>query len=67
MWEDKIVTEVRRAREAYAAKYGYDLRALYQALKAQEEHEEREKVAFPPKHVVAATESVIVRLANSVA
>lgn len=66
MWEDKIVAEVRRVREAYAAKYGYDLRALYQALKVQEELEARPQVAFPPKRVEAETKSVTSRAVNSV-
>jgi hypothetical protein len=56
MWEDLIVAEVRRVREAHAAKYGYNLRVIYQVLKAQEELEKREKVAFPPKLVKMETE-----------
>jgi hypothetical protein len=35
-WSDPIVDEVRRVREAYAARFNYDLRAIYRDLKAQE-------------------------------
>jgi hypothetical protein len=56
MWEDAIVAEVRRIREAYVEKYDYDLRAMYQALKAQENAEAGEKVSLPPK-LLLTTES----------
>jgi hypothetical protein len=35
-WSDPIVDEVRRARDAYAARFNYDLRAIYRDLKEQE-------------------------------
>jgi hypothetical protein len=35
-WSDPIVDEVRRVREAYAARFNYDLRAIYRDLKEQE-------------------------------
>jgi hypothetical protein len=66
MWEDMLVAEVRRAREAYAAKYGYDLRTLYQVLKAQEEREEREKVTFPPKRIAIETQAAFSLVASPV-
>jgi hypothetical protein len=34
--EDQIVEEVRAAREAYAARFNFDLAAMYQDLKARE-------------------------------
>ena len=33
MWEDPIVEEVRKARDAHAAKFNYDLQAIYRDLK----------------------------------
>lgn len=33
---DEIVDEVRAIREAHAAKFGYDLRAIYEDLKKSE-------------------------------
>ena len=35
-WSDPIVDEVRKARDAYAARFNYDLRAIYRDLKEQE-------------------------------
>jgi hypothetical protein len=33
MWNDVIVEEVRKHREAYAAKFDFDLQAMYEDLK----------------------------------
>jgi hypothetical protein len=35
-WQDPIVEEVRRARDAYAKRFNYDLDAIYRDLKAKE-------------------------------
>lgn len=53
MWQDPIIAEVRRIREAYIKRFNYDLQALYSALKAQEERSPRLKVSFPPKRVIS--------------
>jgi hypothetical protein len=37
MWQDTIVAEVRKIREAHAAQHNYDLRTIYMALKRAEE------------------------------
>ena len=36
MWNDEIVDEVRAIRDAHAAKFGYDLQAIYADLKKSE-------------------------------
>lgn len=51
MWEDPIVEEVRKAREAHAAQFGYDLRAIYKALKEEEAASGRKDVSLPPKRI----------------
>ena len=51
MWQDPIVVRVRQAREAHAAQFNFDLRAICRALKEQEEQSQREKVSFAPKHI----------------
>lgn len=33
MWEDPIVNEVRKVRQAHAARFKYDLQAVYADLK----------------------------------
>ena len=52
-WSDSIVDEVRRARDAYAARFNYDLRAIYRDLK---EHEKRSgrRLVSPPKDVTGS-------------
>ena len=52
MWEDPIVSEVRKARETHATKFNNDLHAIYLDLKKKElEYKEQgwEVVAFQPK------------------
>ncbi len=49
MWEDPIVKEVRKVREAHAAKFHYNLHAIYQDLKRQERESNKRFITFPPK------------------
>ncbi len=44
-WSDRIVDEVRPARDAYAARFNYDLRAIYRDLKEQEKRSGRKVVS----------------------
>lgn len=52
MWKDEIVEEVRKHREAYAAKFNYDLQAMFEDLKKAERKSKRKKVSFKPKKPV---------------
>ncbi len=45
-WTDPIVDEVRRVRDAYAARFNYDLRAIFRDLKEQEKHSGRQLVSY---------------------
>ena len=45
-WSDPIVDEVRRARDAYAARFNYDLRAIYRDLKEREKRSGRKIVSY---------------------
>jgi hypothetical protein len=49
MWEDPIVAEVRRIREQYAARFDYDLEAIFRDLKEQEEKSGRTFVTYSPR------------------
>ncbi|MBM4035847.1 MAG: hypothetical protein FJ291_29260 [Planctomycetes bacterium] len=49
MWKDPIVEEVRRVRDAHAARFNYDLRAIYEDYKARERASGRQYVCLPPK------------------
>lgn len=46
-WSDPIVDEVRRVREAYAARFNYDLRAIYRDLREQEKRSGRKVASCP--------------------
>jgi hypothetical protein len=48
-WQDPIVEEVRAIREAYAARFNYDLQAIYRDLKAQERQSGWQTVSLPPR------------------
>jgi hypothetical protein len=45
-WSDPIVDDVRRARDEYAARFNYDLRAIYSDLKEQEKRSGRRFVSY---------------------
>lgn len=45
-WSDPIVDEVRRVRDEYAARFNYDLRAIYRDLKEQEKRSGRKLVSY---------------------
>jgi hypothetical protein len=48
-WQDPIVEEVRKARDAYAKQFNYDLDAIYRDLKAKECQSGRRVVPCPSK------------------
>jgi hypothetical protein len=49
MWTDTIVEETRRIREEHAARFNYDLEAIYRDLKEEEKKSGREVVTLPSK------------------
>jgi hypothetical protein len=51
MWEDPIVAEIRKIREEHAAKFNYDLWAIYEDLKEQERKSGRQFVSYPPRRI----------------
>ena len=51
MWEDPIVEEVRKVREAHAARFNYDLQAIYHDLKEQESKSGRAFVSYSPRRI----------------
>jgi hypothetical protein len=52
-WEDPIVEEVRKRRDAYAKRFKYDLDAIYRDLKAKERRSGRVVVPCPPPQEAA--------------
>jgi hypothetical protein len=51
MWQDPIVEEVRRVRDALAASFNYDLDLIFENIKAEEKASGRKTVRFPPQPV----------------
>jgi len=49
MWKDEIVEEVRKVRDEYAAKFDYDIDAIYKDIKEQEKQSLRKVVSLPSK------------------
>jgi hypothetical protein len=49
MFKDPIVDEVRKVRQAHAAKFNYDLQAIFNDLKKQEMASERKGKRFTQK------------------
>lgn len=52
---DDVLLEVRRVREAYAQRFGYDLQAIHRDLKEQEQASGRRIVSLPPRRPKPAT------------
>jgi len=48
---DPIVDEVRRVRDAHAARFNYDLDAIFRDIKEQEKKSGRAFVSFTPPKV----------------
>ena len=61
VWQDPIVEEVRRARDAYAKQFNYDLDAIYHDLKAKEHQNRQRVVPCPPKCVKASDQQGVVK------
>jgi hypothetical protein len=53
MPDDPIVEEVRRIKEAHAARYNYDIRAMAKALREQQQRSGHKIVSLPRRHVRA--------------
>ena len=52
MWKDPIVEEVRRARDALAARFDYDLAAMMRDLIEKQRKSGRKIIPAPPKRPV---------------
>ena len=53
MHEDDVLKEVWRAKEAIAARYGYDVGAIAQALRKRQNRDGRKVVSLEPKRPMA--------------
>lgn len=48
---DPIVAEVRKAREAYAKKFKYDIKAMCRDLKKRQAKNTHKIISMPPKRI----------------
>lgn len=48
---DPIIAEIRAVREARAARFNYDVRAMFEDLRAMKATSDREYITLPPKPV----------------
>jgi len=51
MIKDPIVEEIRKERDAHAARFNYDLNAIYEDIKRQEQENKREFISFPSRYI----------------
>lgn len=49
---DPIVAEVRAARDAHAARFGYDLKKIFRDIQEQQKASGREYVTYPARPLV---------------
>jgi hypothetical protein len=47
-WKDEIVEEVRKAGEAYAAQFDYDLKRMFEDLRKKEEEDPAPRANLQP-------------------
>lgn len=59
MWIDPIVEEIRREREAYAAKFNFDIDAICQDMIRQQQESGRELVTPPLKRHATETQETM--------
>lgn len=57
MWRDPIVEEVRRNREAYAARFDHDIKAICRAAREQQKKSGHKIVTLSPRPVTTAAKT----------
>lgn len=55
---DPVLAEIRQTREAYAEKFGGDVRAMLADLRKRQHLSERKTVSLPPKRTAIPTQPV---------
>jgi hypothetical protein len=58
MRKDPIVNKIRKIRETHAARFNYDLQAIYRDLKRQEKSSGRTFVSYPSRSRQSVQEAV---------
>ena len=50
---DPIITEVRSVRDDHAARFGYDVEAIFRDIRSRQEASDREYVRYPARRAVS--------------
>ena len=58
MQMDPVLEEIWRFKDEHAARFGYDIQKLAQALKEEEKRGGRTVVSFPPRRIPAKPSSL---------
>ena len=53
---DPIIAEVRAIRQAYAARFDYDVEAIFRDIRARQDASGRDYVRLPARRAVSAVE-----------
>ncbi len=53
MWRDPIVEEIHRIRDEHAKSYGYDLHAIFEALRSEDMQSGDKVITRSPRRPVA--------------
>lgn len=54
--DDPIVAEVRAVRDEHAAKFDYDVKAIFEDLRARQEASGRKYVRYPARRISPVTD-----------
>lgn len=49
IWQDEIIEEIHRVRDAYASRFNYDIAAMVADAQERQHQSGRELVTLPPK------------------
>ena len=55
---DPIIAEVRAVRDEYAARYDYDVAAMFRDLRARQQESGREYARFPARGALSESEDL---------
>ena len=53
---DPIIAELRSIRQAYAARFNYDVEAMFRDIRARQDASGRDYVRLPARRAVSATQ-----------
>jgi hypothetical protein len=62
---DPIVAEVRRAREAYAKQFNYDIHAMWRDLQERQHQSGRTVVSLSPKRIAPVVPGISIQRGES--